>query len=294
MQTNIASNAYVQFARPWQWTKNLLCLAGALFTLQPLTTATFTSALLVTFAFCMLSSAIYVFNDLVDSRLDALHPKKRNRPLPSGLISVRSAVIFGLCLLVIGIILIVATDTPGIAMITSSYLILNIAYTLFLKNIPLVDVFCISIGFLMRLLGGVFAVQDAPTAWIVACTFFLTLFLGFTKRRSEIVNIGSGGQRPVLYGYNIDYLDSLINATATMSIVSYSIFTLNGGRDPTLVVTILPVVFGIFYYQRITHFSDMTDSPDIILLKDKVLIGIIACWVASFMSITHFAPHFFR
>lgn len=285
---------YARLARPWQWTKNLLCLAGAVFTLVPLTPVTLEAALLVTTAFCMFSSATYVFNDIVDRRLDAEHPRKCLRPLPAGRIPVKRAAVFGLALLVAGTACAVASATPGIGLLIGGYLALNLAYSLWLKGIALVDVFCISIGFILRLVAGIIAVRDTPTAWIIVCTLFLTLFIGFTKRRSEIASGGSKEQRPVLSGYSIEFLESLIGASATMSILSYAIFTINSGRDPTLVVTILPVVFGIFHFRHRTHFSNATESPDLVLLKDKVIMACIACWIASFLYISHTKPHFFR
>lgn len=286
---------YVLLARPWQWTKNAFCLAGLAFTPAHLSVGAGYTVFLVTISFCLVSSAVYVLNDLLDRDLDAKHPTKKNRPIAAGRVSKGGAVVYGLALFSAGAMLSYQSRVSGLIVVTAAFVLVNIGYTARLKNWPIIDVFCISMGFIFRLVAGILAIGDTPTAWIVACTFFLSLFLGFNKRRGELSNGGGAGQRPSLAGYNAHHVDLMIASAAAMTILTYCMFTLSGNRDPTLLITALPVVFGVLHYWRRSHLINaISEAPDLIVLKDRVLIVTILLWLTSFWIITKLELHVLR
>jgi 4-hydroxybenzoate polyprenyltransferase len=286
---------YVLLARPWQWTKNVFCVAGLVFAPAHLSVGSAYTVFLITISFCFVSSAVYVFNDLLDRDLDAKHPIKKSRPIAAGRVSKGSAVVYGLSLLIAGAMLSYQSHVPGLIFVTASFVLLNIGYTVEMKNVAILDVFCISTGFILRLVAGILAIGDTPTAWIVACTFFLSLFLGFNKRRGELSNGGGAVQRPSLEGYSFRHLDMMIASTAAMTIITYCMFTLSGNRDPTLLLTALPVVFGVLHYWRQSHLiKALAETPDLVVLKDRVLITTIVIWLASFWIITKLELHVLR
>lgn len=277
-----------------QWTKNLLCFGG-LFISRTVhwDAASLLGAALAFAAFCLAASAVYVFNDLHDAPRDRIHPKKRNRPIASGRIA--PAVAWVLVLGLAGAALAVGA-VAGIHLLAciGLYLLINIAYTLWLKTLPIVDVFCISSGFLLRLLAGIYAIGDQPTSWVVLCTLFITLFVGFAKRRSELASHAeSDSQRPVLARYSLDYLDMLINASATMAVVMYALFTTSSGRDPSLALTVLPVVFAVFRYQHILMIGTGAEEPDRVLMSDPGIRCAIVVWLVSFYAISRLSPGLF-
>ena len=206
------------------------------------------------------------------------------------------------------------------------YAINNIAYSLKLKNLPLFDVNCIAFGFVLRLLAGIYALGDMPTAWIVLCTFFLTLFLGFGKRRSELLSLlkcqmnpefslesysehsnfnqsylqlfyqrgKTNQQRPVLSQYTLPYLDSLLNSTATMTIMCYALFTITSGKNPSLVVTVPIVYYAVMHYKWLVTVLAGGEEPSRILLQDYPLKFSLLIWLVSYLLIIYFDIHLFN
>jgi 4-hydroxybenzoate polyprenyltransferase len=282
--------------RPAQWTKNLLCLAGPLFSTIPMGLAQWQAAALAVLAFCLLSAAVYAVNDIADAQADRLSERKRHRPVASGRVSPAQA--WTLATLCAAAACAVASFLPLAAQLSmAAYLVINALYSRVLKHLALVDVFCISLGFILRLLTGIYAIGDRPTAWIVLCTMALTMFVGFSKRRAElhaVVSSGGTAHRPALASYSVAYLDFLVSATSTTTVVTYALFTTTGGRDPTLLLTVLPVVFAVFHYQRNLMLGTGSDAPEWLLLRDRVLWACAVAWLAGFLAISHFQPGFLR
>ncbi len=281
--------------RPKQWTKNALVMAGYIFAIgdktQPIAKSAFWGALAATFLFCLLSSAVYLFNDIMDREQDRHHPEKKNRAVASGALSVKSAIswslIFAVFSLVGGYFL-----SVQFAFVLLAYLILQIAYTMVLKQISLVDIFVIAIGFVLRALGGALVVGVEFSPWLLLCTLLLALFLALCKRRHEKVVLSgtNGDARPALGGYDEKLLDKLIAVVSFATIASYSLYTfwpdtVEKFNSNKMSLTIPFVVFGIFRYLNLVYRHKKGDKPEQILLTDGPLLvdillyGVTVLWI---------------
>ncbi len=280
---------WVRLIRPTQWTKNLTCFAGLVFSGQLFRATSQREALAGFWAFCFMSSAVYVLNDIVDRKRDRLNPRTASRPLASGKMAVSSAAVLGAVLFVMASGLAWSLGTACVVSL-GVYGMMNVLYSLWLKRVVIVDVMCIAIGFVIRVMFGVYAVEDLPTPWIVLCMFSLALLLGFAKRKAELVsqvNRPSSDARPVLRKYDSAYLDTLITMSATMSVLCYGLFTVASHRNPTLVVTIVPVIYCIMRYLIQTMIAGKGESPDRLLLSDKRLWCAGAIWIAMYCVIMY-------
>lgn len=291
--------AILSLIRPNHWVKNFFCLAGIFFSGRYSDPHAFPPAIFAFVAFCFASSATYVFNDLQDIELDRRHARKWSRPLASGQISKRVACIL-LTALALAAILVARATAPGVLACVLLYLLLTTAYSLKLKQIALLDVFCIAIGFMLRLAAGIYAVNEIPTGWIMICALFLTLFLGFSKRRSELYEMGGSTflrqprQRPVLAEYNLSFLDSLLNSTATMAILSYALFTTSSGKSKSLILTTPVVVYAIMRYKQLVMVENSGERPEKSVFTDSVLIISMLVWLALYFLFTHSRFQFFN
>jgi 4-hydroxybenzoate polyprenyltransferase len=274
---------YVRLLRPHQWTKNLLVFAGPIFARRT-DPANLLRALEAFALFCVVSSGAYVLNDVLDRDRDRSHPKKRLRPVASGRVPVPAAVALAVLLLAGGLVagLLVARR---VELCLALYAANALAYSRVLKHSAIVDVMSIAFGFVVRLVAGVFAVDALPTAWIVLCTFFLATFLGFAKRRAELAALGGGerGQRPVLRKYTVPYLDALLAQSAVMAIMSFALFTVTSGKNPTLLVTLPIVFYAVMHYKRLVLVLDGGEEPDRVLLRDWRLWLCVAAWLALYL-----------
>ena len=283
--------ALISLLRPQQWLKNGFVLIGLIFS-HGWTNPALVFAVGVGFvAFCLASSAVYVLNDYHDRAADAAHPKKRLRAIASGRVGLPAAralivVLFGSALglpLVCGL--------WPVALAVAGYLALNIAYTLSLKHKVLVDVFCIAAGFMIRLACGTFAVGIIPSRWMLLCSFMLTLFLGFAKRRAEIASApldapaSQGSTRTVLRHYSPQLLDILVGITASTTLLAYGLYTvddvtaaLHGTQH--LIVTLPIVTFGVFRYIYLLYKGGSGEEPGRDLLADNQIRLAVLAWVA--------------
>ena len=278
----------VASARPRQWVKNLACFAGVIFSGRLVELGAVGAAVVAFVGFCLASSAVYLINDVCDRKADAENPKKRTRPIAAGRVSVQWAIVgaAGLAGVAFGVSLVLPV---ACRVLLGLYLAMGVAYSVRLKHAVLLDVIVIAIGFVMRVLFGVFAVRVAPTPWIVLCMFFLALFLGFAKRRSELGQVDAGHRRPVLRKYRTDLLDMLLAMTATMSITCYSLYTIAGRpENATLVVTVPLVVYGVYRYLMLVVMYDVGDAPDRDLFDDRLLIATGILWVVLCVVIIYF------
>ena len=276
-----------------QWTKNAVVFAAFVFALgdrnQNLAAWELWKVCLAALAFSLVSSAVYIFNDLRDAPQDRLHPVKRRRPIAAGEVAAGPAAGAAAVLLAIG--LGGAWRLGGdLAAVLGAYLVLQVAYTLGLKRIPLVDVIVISVGFVLRALAGAVVIHVVISPWLLLCAMLLALFLGLCKRRHEKVNLTGQGTRAALDGYDERLLDMLISMMGAASLVCYSIYTLWPDTvakfgTPWLGATIPFVVFGLFRYMDIVYRQDKGDRPEQILLTDAPLMldvalyGVAVLWI---------------
>jgi 4-hydroxybenzoate polyprenyltransferase len=286
--------ALVRVLRPRQWIKNTACLAGLIFSGQLFSGSAQLSAVAATVMFCAAASAVYVLNDLCDRTSDRQNPRKAHRPIAAGLLPVWLALLGGLVALVVsgltGWLL-----GPACLGVLAVYLAMNLAYSFRLKHAVLADVMVIALGFVFRVLAGVYAVHVRPTAWIVLCIFFLALLLGLAKRRAELAALKerAASHRPVLANFSLPYLDALLAVMAALTVVCYVVYTVESPHNnPTLIVTIPPVVYGIARYLLLVMVRG-GESPEEMLTRDKGLIAAIVIWVGSCVLILYGKPHLF-
>ena len=291
--------ALVQELRPKQWTKNLLLFVGVLFSQHITDAALLVRAAAGFLAFCLLSGAVYIVNDIKDLEADRLHPRKRLRPIASGRLPVGVAWAALAPLLAVVAVLSLWLGRP-FALVAAFYLVINLAYTLFLKHVVLVDVFFIALGFVLRAIAGVQLmlplVPDTELSpWLLVCTFFGALFLALAKRRRELVNAGIGAsrQRAVLDHYTPDLLDGLLMVSAATSLMAYALYTIWPAtvakfHTEDLLYTVPFVAYGIFRYLYLVRATESTEDPAQVLLTDRPLAGCIALYVVAVVVILYF------
>jgi 4-hydroxybenzoate polyprenyltransferase len=288
--------AYFESLRPRQWTKNFILLAGVIFARLLGDQASLLRALAGVGVFCIASGVIYIFNDIADRELDRLHPNKKNRPVASGRLSVPDAVKFGMALLVLSLILAYFLGTLFLAGVAVFFL-WNWLYTRWMKKVPILDVTGIGMSFVIRALAGVLVllpvhpeVQLSP--WLLLCTFFLSLFLGFSKRREEFIKLRKvdGQTRPVLRGYTEPMLNSLIGASFALTGMAYALYTIwpetvaqFGTRD--LIFTLPFVLIGMGRYLYLVFLEEQGGKPHEILLNDLALQVIVVGWILAAIRI---------
>ena len=281
--------AYVKLARPKQWTKNLVVLAGPMFGQTFSSEAAF-STLIIFFAFCLVSSASYAINDLLDRKADALHPTKCKRPIASGAIGPVGAIAFA-ALAVGGSLALSVTFLPVLCtFIIIAYFVEVQAYSLALKRRVIIDVILIAIGFVLRASAGAAAVDVYVSPWLLVCTFTLSLFLGFGKRRCELAVFHKAEgdalkHRPVLQRYTPELLNQLNSISAGVAVVTFLLYTMTpdmGGHISAfpkqhLLYSVPLVVYGIFRYAMVTE-SGKYEGPAEILLKDRPMLVVAGLW----------------
>ncbi len=244
-----------------------------------------TQALLAFVVFCALASAVYVFNDVVDRESDRAHPVKRSRPIASGEIGTREAMVLAAVLVAAGLSLAFFVQRY-VGLIALSYLGLNVLYSLRLKHVVILDVFAVSAFFVLRLLAGAAAVEVQPSVWLVLCGGLLALYLGFAKRRHELVLLGNGSaadHRTVLAQYSTPFLDQLSVVLLSVTIVSYIMYTLESetaravGGEALSYSTVF-VLYGVLRYLYLVH-RHQDGNPAETLLTDKGLLLAVTLWV---------------
>lgn len=272
--------------RIWQWTKNLLVLAGVVFSMQVMVSGQVLRALAGMGIFCLLSSATYLFNDLHDLEQDGLHPRKRLRPIASGRMSQHAAWIIAATLVVVSFALAIALS-PRFAVVAAIYLLLSVSYTVAFKRVVLLDVLIVAMGFVLRAVAGVEVLSPRPliSPWLLVCTLFLALFLAVGKRRHERLALSEDAcmHRATLAEYSPQLLDQLVPIVTTSAVLAYSIYAISPatpGRAPAaeMVYTIPFVVYGVFRYLYLVYRRGEGGAPSELLLADRPLLASIALW----------------
>ena len=272
--------------RPKQWTKNLLLFAGLVFTAnRSHPSHDFQQALGAFAIFCLLSGCAYLLNDLQDIEADRQHPKKRLRPIASGDLPPNIAWAFFAVTTPLALFLAwrLSPIEPLFLVIAGLYFIVTVTYSFQLKHIVLLDVLALASGFVLRAAAGAVAIGVEPSVWLLLCTFLLALFLGLTKRRSEIIALGDRpSTRRVLTEYSLPMLDQMINIVASACLMAYSLYTFNSvtaGKRHYLMATIPFVLYGLFRYLYLSHRKGMGEAPEAVLVEDKPLLINILLYV---------------
>jgi len=267
----------IKLMRPKQWVKNGFVFAPLIFAAEFLNVAAAGQALLAAALFCLASSAVYIVNDIHDIEGDRRHPKKsKTRPLAAGIVSVRAAVLLLAALyaaLIGGWLL-----APAVLPVIAGYLALNLAYTYVLKHEPVVDIFTIAIGFVLRVYAGAMALALPVSSWMFITTLCLALYLAAVKRRQELSQSGAEG-RKVLEKYSVALVDRYAEMSATGALVFYSMFVMSA--KPQLVITVPLVLFGLFRYWYVVEELDGGESPTDALLADWQLLLTVLLWVGA-------------
>ena len=274
----------IRLMRPHQWLKNGFVFAGLIFSQRWQDESLVTQVVLSFAAFCAISSAIYIVNDWFDRERDAAHPVKRHRPLASGTVSVGLALAWAAVLLLVGAWL--ARGNPALLILLAIYLVLNLAYSLRLKRVAVVDVYVIASGFMLRLLAGTLAVGIAPSRWLLLTGMFTALFLGFSKRKAETFH-EPAVQRRVLADYPAALLDTFVAATLTATLITYSLFASSAeallAHGERLVYTIPVVIFAMLRYTwRVHHGKGEDVARD--LLADAWIALAALLWLLLFLG----------
>jgi 4-hydroxybenzoate polyprenyltransferase len=276
--------ALLQLLRPQQWVKNVFVLAGVFFAGALTDAAAVVKSLEAFAAFCLASSAVYVLNDLTDRNSDRNHPRKRNRPLAAGAVSVPAAVLLGV-LCAGGALALSFVASPRLALVLAVYGLVNAAYSRWLKHVVLLDVFCIASGFLLRLLAGTWGIGIPPSQWFVLCTFLLSLFLGFSKRYAERMDETQDAEskRAVVEEYSPEFLRVLLGVTAACTLMAYGLYamsprTVEYHGTERLIYTLPFAAFVMFRYLWLVMERGFGENLSGELARDKGLLGGVAAY----------------
>ena len=285
--------ALLESLRPAQWVKNGFVFAALIFSRSLLNGHRVYLVTLAALVFCGLAGAVYLLNDVLDAAEDREHPVKRQRPVASGRLRIHTALASSILLgsgALVGAWLLDRQFFTAIAL----YGVLNAVYSLFLKHVMLLDVFVIAAGFVLRVVGGGLVIHVEISPWLIVCTTLLALFLALTKRRQELVLLGSNAanHRASLAHYSPYFLDQLIGIVTASTVMSYSLYTLSAdvtAKFPgkRLELTIPFVLFGIFRYLYLVHQVSEGGNPTRLLLTDRVLLSIVVLWAVAVVLIIY-------
>ena len=277
----------IKTMRIHQWSKNFLVFAALIFSKNLSDTDLVFQAALAFGCFCLLSSAVYLFNDVLDVEKDRLHPKKRKRPIATGVVSIPVALGCAVLLGIMSFGLALFVDNGlHLSFILGGYLFINVCYCLVLKRVVIADVLTLAVGFLLRIKAGGVAVSVPLSPWLILCTFFLASFLAICKRRSELaLTENSTGARTVLSDYSFPILDVLVAVTASVSIMTYALYTVAaetvGQFGTTGIIYTLPVVlFGMGRYIFLVYQREEGEDPAAVIMRDGGIILAVVLWLA--------------
>jgi 4-hydroxybenzoate polyprenyltransferase len=282
--------ALIKTMRPRQWTKNGFIFFALIFDKQLFLLDPFLRTLAGFFLFCLISSAVYLFNDIADVEADRNHPEKKFRPIASGQLPINAAWIAALLLTAVAIPLGYLLS-PAFAVILAAYLIINLLYSRWLKHVPILDVMIIALGFVLRVAAGVTLITvERFSPWLYMITLLFSLYIGLGKRRAEMNLLAQGAtsHRKVLDGYTIPLLDQYITIVSGTTIIAYSLYTFSAVNLPsnhTMMLTIPFVVYGIFRYLQLIQFGHAAGSPDEVALKDRPLQITVVLWVLTVIAV---------
>jgi len=279
---------FISLLRPSHWIKNVLIFVPIIFA-KEYNLLSFDHAVIAWVAFSLIASSVYIINDIFDKKADQLHPDKKKRVIASGKVPVPLAIIIAAVL--VGASLTISWYVHALLLV-AIYFVLNLLYSLVLKRVLILDVMIIAIGFVLRILVGTVAIHVTVSHWILICTFFVSLFLGFGKRKNEnlVLMNESKGHRKVLEYYTESFLNQLLGISAAITILAYALYTIDPqtiahfGTD-NLIYTVPIVVYGIFHYFHLLYNHARGGDPTKVFLKDLPTIITIFVWLVSVILI---------
>jgi 4-hydroxybenzoate polyprenyltransferase len=282
MQYNSKLIGYINSMRPKQWIKNGFVFAGLIFSASFFNLTAVVRSIAMFVLFALVSGCVYIINDIVDRKKDAHHPVKCRRPIASGLVEPAGAAVFAAIILLISFLASFYLDVWA-AVILATYFILNILYSLILKNLVIIDVIVIAFGFVLRTLAGVVVIRVSISPWLVLCTTMLALFLALHKRRSELLVLAGDAEnhRKILGEYTPELIENMLSVITSTTVMSYALYTFSTGHSYYMMLTIPFVIYGIFRYQYLVYVKGKGGSPELVLLNDKPLLIDIILWVIS-------------
>jgi 4-hydroxybenzoate polyprenyltransferase len=282
--------ALIKTMRPRQWIKNGFVFFALIFDRQLFLLDPFLRTLAGFLLFCLISSAVYLFNDIADVDADRNHPEKKFRPIASGQLPIHVA--WGAALLLVVISLPLAYSlSPGFFVVLVTYLVMNLLYSRWLKHVPILDVMIIALGFVLRVAAGVTLITvERFSPWLYVITLLFSLYIGLGKRRAEISLLSQGAvaHRKVLEGYTLSLLDQYITIVSGMTIIAYSLYTFSAPNLPenhTMMLTIPFVIYGIFRYLQLIQTGHAAGSPDEVALKDRPLQFTVVLWALVVIAV---------
>lgn len=282
----------IQLIRPHQWVKNLFVFIPLFFSGNLLNSSDLWASLITFAAFSLVASAVYCFNDIIDVEADRKHARKRMRPIASGAVSITSAYIIMMLMLLLsaGFTLLLGGKAIVVGGVLLGYFVLNLAYCLWLKQLAIVDVCIVAFGFVLRIIAGGLATDVHLSKWIVLMTFLLTLFMSFAKRRDDVVIMNETGETPRknTIKYNITFINQAITIVASVMLVCYIMYTVSpeviqNFHTPYLYLTSVFVLLGLLRYMQITLVDEDSGDPTKIILRDKFTQIVVFAWGLSFL-----------
>ena len=284
---SLPSLPLIELLRPKHWVKNVLVFAALVFGQQLFNGEALARAWLAFVSMCLAASTVYVFNDLRDIAADRLHPLKRNRPLASGRVRESTARIVAAILAAASCVL-AFTLSPAAGCSIALYIVLNVFYTIVGKHIVILDVMLLAFFYVLRVLLGAFAVDVAPSTWLILCTLNVSLFLAIGKRRAELValELAAASHRRVLEHYSLSFIDQMIGIVTSATLVCYILYTLDSRtvsmfETDLLILTVPFVIYGLFRYLYLLFHRGQGDSPTTTILLDTAFILNGVLWAAS-------------
>ncbi|AKN29488.1 phosphoribose diphosphate:decaprenyl-phosphate phosphoribosyltransferase [Clostridium carboxidivorans P7] len=282
--------AIVKLLRPKQWIKNFFIFAAIVFSGNFFNTHILYANVLTFILFCFTSSSIYVLNDIVDIEKDRCHPDKKNRPLPSGRVSKKQAIILDFFIVCAVLFFSYMYLSIKVSAILISYMLINVAYCFKLKNIVIIDVMVITFGFVLRVESGSLATGVQVSSWLFLCTILLSLFLALNKRKSEIITLKdkSGSHRKILEEYSVGMIDKMLTIVTPSILMAYCLYTFSSVQSKTMIFTIPFILYGIFRYEYLMDKKNIGGKPEDVFGKDKPFLINIVMWGISILAIIYF------
>lgn len=274
--------------RPWQWYKQVIVLLGILFSGNLFNAQAGIRVAVTVVAFCAVSGAVYIFNDINDVEEDRRHPEKQNRPIASGQVPIRVGAVFGVIILLGGLVLSWTVNVVTMGVVVA-YLFNNVLYNAFLKERLFVDVFTIAVGFVLRALAGVYAIQPSlriPSSWLIVCTFLTALMLGFGKRYQELKIAEDGETRTSLEEYSLEVLDRLLIIVIATLLMAYSLYTFSG-TTRIMMLTLPFAYFATFRFYHLLFVESDGNSIEKVLLHDRPFLLNLILWVMAILIVIY-------
>lgn len=276
--------------RPKQWTKNGFVFAGLVFSKSFFSVELVIRSIYAFLLFSAVSGSVYIINDVIDRKKDMLHPRKCKRPIASGKLKPLEALVAAGFILAIALFLAFMLDFK-LFLVLAGYALMVLAYSLVLKNIVILDVIIIAMGFVLRTVGGTAVINVKISPWLIVCTILLALFLALNKRKSELLVLSDNAtnHRKILNEYTPELIDQMLGVVTSTIVMSYSLYTFSAGKSYYMMFTIPFVLYGIFRYQYLAATTDMGGSPELALLKDKPLMINVILWaITSIIIVVNF------